>query len=205
MVSGFLGGGFSRFRVLFLSGGPFLWCFLFRLPPPFLPLPAFSNTHTHTFLRLKLLLLFAPRPASFRRCHPGVYVILLYQMLYCHFSSLLALSSLFSARFSLSPSLALLGCPRRCLCRRRCPVCFFFLFLIEICGLHQYLLFPCVFHVIKNLVQVFRSFFPPILCCVVFVSGTILYCRMGRIWPGPFRPPPTFPDFPVLWLWRGAH
>lgn len=178
MVSGFLGGGFSRFRVLFLSGGPFLWCFLFRLPPPFLPLPAFSNTHTHThtFLRLKLLLLFAPRPASFRRCHPGVYVILLYQMLYCHFSSLLALSSLFSARFSLSPSLALLGCPRRCLCRRRCPVCFFFLFLIEICGLHQYLLFPCVFHVIKNLVQVFRSFFSPyfVLRCLCFWYNIIL-------------------------------
>lgn len=116
-------------------------------------------------------------------------------MFYRHFCALLLVShslfsralslsvGLFSARLSLStpPSLpqSTLASRRRCFCRRRCPVCFFFLFLIEICGLHQYLLFPCVFHVIKNLVQVF--FFSPLLLLSLFCR-TILYCKDGRIY-----------------------
>lgn len=155
-----------------------------------------------------------------RRRRHGVYVILLHQMFYRHFCALLLVShslfsralslsvGLFSARLSLStpPSLpqSTLASRRRCFCRRRCPVCFFFLFLIEICGLHQYLLFPCVFHVIKNLVQVF-FFFASVVAIFVLPYNIILQgweniCEEKNLFLAPGNSPP----FPLR-LGRCSH
>jgi len=176
------------------------------LPLPVAPRPFFlfrhfplAHTHAHSCgLNCSYCSVFVLRPSPWppRRIRYFITSNVLLPLLR---SSLLSLSSLrlsqlafLSRRRSRSRCLG----QRRCLRRRRCPVCFFFLFLIEICGLHQYLLFPCVFHVIKNLVQVFLSLFfcsvSPVLCCLCFWYNIILQdgWDMARTF--------QFPDFPDL-------